>query len=249
MPNPTNNDFENWTSGLPDNWTKSGGEECNQSTDSYSGTYACELNIPSPSYWSGQYVSVKSENFILGNPFTFYANKPVSSGSLDTYYADLVVYIKRASDNVTLYSISYADDDLSSSYQQKTIDTAGNVGVEAYCIFSLRIPAICLPDSTLIEIEKGKIKITDIKIGDIVIGGKVLKIIKYPTPIEHKYYKFITEDGEVIASKGHPFKSKVLRIELVNLKSKYTCDILTETGLYKVNGVWVKSTLGNKKWP
>lgn len=247
MANPLNNDFEIWTDEHhPENWTHQQYDNgiCNKSTDKYEGAFACELYIETPHPYSGQYSSVKSSNFIAGDSVTVYLKIDASSESLDTNHFYVGVYVYRASNGAYLAGNTFYDADLSSSYVQKSIDISTYKGIEIYIKIVLSTPMACLPDFTLIETKEGNIKIMDVKEGDEVIGGKVLKIVKFDCPSNHKYYKFITEDGIVIASKNHPFKSKIIKIELCDIKSEFVCDILTESGYYKINGVTVKSTLG-----
>jgi len=249
--NPTNNNFENWTtpgsegtSGDCDNWAESanyGSSSVYRSGDSYAGSYSAELGIDF-SNWSGlAYVQIESEAFVCGTSTTYYV-KSVEGSWTGTYF---IVYVIRDSDEAVLYTSSsmYPGDGLTTTWQQKTIDSSGFAGTSVRIKFEIYDVAVCLPDNTKIDTIDGYIKVNDIKIGDEVIGGKILDIRKIPRPKNHKLYLHKTVDGQVVCSKEHPFISKIVGMEEIDVKTEYLCDILTTSGKYRINGVWLKSTI------
>lgn len=101
----------------------------------------------------------------------------------------------------------------------------------------------CLPKGTEIETSEGKIKIEDIKVGDEVIGGKVISKSQTLRTRDHKFYKHNFENGFVVMSKGHPYFDELKSIEDFENDSECTYDILTEDGYYYVDGIKLGSTI------
>lgn len=101
----------------------------------------------------------------------------------------------------------------------------------------------CLPGDAMIETETGEVSIQGIKVGDFVVGGQVIAIQQIKRAKGHKFHKVLTVDGTVIMSPGHPTVSKQVSSEPVDHESECTYDILTTTGGYRVNGVWLLSTM------
>jgi hypothetical protein len=101
----------------------------------------------------------------------------------------------------------------------------------------------CFPNRTEVDTENGTKKIEDIKLGDNIVGGKVIKISKEPAGNDFMFCDFVTTDGELTASRDHPIYSKILDIKSSKVKSEYAYDILTDSGTYSVNGIKVGSTI------
>ncbi len=105
----------------------------------------------------------------------------------------------------------------------------------------------CLPKGTLIALENNKtIKIEEIKTGDVVKGGKVVKVHKsiHKLPLYIWQFEF-SKNRFVKASYVHPFAEEVLNIKRTKKRIKTTYDILTDSGYYYVNNVKCLSTLDN----
>lgn len=141
MPNPNNNDFENWDSPTDlQNWTETvNGGEVNRTEEAYSGIYGCELNIPTPILGSGKYAKIKSEDFVVGTSITIYMKKSASSGNLNNYAAYVGILVYRASDNFLLKYNLYYNGDFTTEYQKYTLDTTEIVGQTVYCVFILEL--------------------------------------------------------------------------------------------------------------
>lgn len=101
----------------------------------------------------------------------------------------------------------------------------------------------CLPDDAMIETEEGEVAVKDLRVGDVVIGGTIIAIQQVKRRPGHRFHKVVTTDGVVIMSPGHPTMSKRVGSEPVDHESDCTYDILTTTGGYRINKVWVLSTM------
>ena len=85
-----------------------------------------------------------------------------------------------------------------------------------------------------------------IKMGDEIKGGEVIEVSKLPRPEGHIFWLHTFDTGEVVMSKGHPFFDTLIALDETYNTSEYTCDILTDTGYYYVDGVKLGSTLGGE---
>jgi len=101
----------------------------------------------------------------------------------------------------------------------------------------------CFPEGSKVNTKDGDKNIEDIKLGDEIVGGNVLKISKELAGDDFMFCDFVTKDGELIASRDHPIYSKILDIKSSKVKSEYAYDILTDSGTYFVNGIKVGTTI------
>ena len=104
----------------------------------------------------------------------------------------------------------------------------------------------CLPLGTQIEIEDGSTRpVEEIRVGDQVKGGEVIKIFSKKRTKDHWFTKHYFKNGAVITmTMGHPYHDELERTSPdYDEKSPCTCDILTDSGVYYVNGVKLGSTL------
>lgn len=102
----------------------------------------------------------------------------------------------------------------------------------------------CLPRGTEIEIDKNNfVKVEDVKVGDFVRGGRVLKTRKIKRKEGHKFYQHNFKTGSVIMSAGHPYFGALVNKEPVENPSEHTYDLLTSEGYYYVNGIKLGSTI------
>ncbi len=130
---------------------------------------------------------------------------------------------------------------------------------------------ICLTAGTLIETPEGPIPVEQVRAGTIVwtmdeqgkiVAAPVLKISNTPVPAGFQVVKVSLSDGRsVAASPGHPTAelrplgdyrvgdsldgAVITGFILETYDGSATYDLLPagETGLYKANGIWLKSTL------
>lgn len=131
----------------------------------------------------------------------------------------------------------------STGTQQTTADTGTSDTMNAISTGLTLAMLMCLPKDTEIETEHGVVKVQNIKAGDVVKGGRVIRVHSLYVGEGHKFYKFTFKDGkEVVASKTHPFFDAPESIEEYS-EGSVTYDILTESGHYYINGVDVASTL------
>lgn len=103
--------------------------------------------------------------------------------------------------------------------------------------------ALCLPKGTQIQTEDGSMNVEDVKVGDKVIGGEVIKTHSQIRPATHVFFNHIFPTGNVIMSFGHPYYDELLNITKAVHDSEKTYDILTTDGYYMVNGVKLGSTI------
>ena len=126
-------------------------------------------------------------------------------------------------------------------------------------------PICCSPD-TKIRTNAGERRISDIKVGDIVLtdSEKPVKVkrISQVKVINHKILKITLNDGTILEiSPGHPTADGrtlgdlkngellngqiVIKTKLIPYAYEYTYDILpdSKTGHYYANGVLIGSTL------
>lgn len=104
--------------------------------------------------------------------------------------------------------------------------------------------AMCLPERTEIETEDGVKAVETIKPGDKVKGGTVVSTIMRLRRDGHKFYRHNFVNGtSVVMSKGHPYYDELESLNVEAHDSKYTYDILTDSGFYFVNGAKLGSTI------
>lgn len=123
--------------------------------------------------------------------------------------------------------------------------SAGPSSFEKYLPYLL-MAAGCMPLGTLIEMADGTHKhIELVQVGDLVRGGKVLETIHVPRSRNHKFWFHRRDDGKgVVASKDHPFEDdSTMPVRSIIVGGEFTYDILTESGVYYVNGIALRSTL------
>ncbi len=113
----------------------------------------------------------------------------------------------------------------------------GGLGTLGGAMLTKTTTMLCIPEGSDIELENGTQKVEELQEGDIIKGGKVLKIRKMFNGEDFFYCDFDTEKGNVIASRDHPIYTKINEIKKSELKTDYSYDILTETGKYYINGV------------
>jgi hypothetical protein len=105
-------------------------------------------------------------------------------------------------------------------------------------------PMMCLPSGTLIELANGdNARVEDLKVGDDVVGGKIIATHSRKRSENHQFYRHIFNTGAVVMSDGHPYHDTLVGVNLVDHGSPNTYDILTDQGFYLVNGVKLGSTI------
>lgn len=148
-------------------------------------------------------------------------------------------------------------EDLFRLYQLSTGGTGGTAptqgllgnaagGIGAGVGMGLGALMLCLPKGSQIKTKDGHINVEDVKMGDEVVGGKVIATIQKKRDENHRFYLHKFKDGDVVMSKGHPYYDELKSMEIVAHDSPYTYDILTDEGFYYVNGVKLGSTLDSK---
>ena len=131
---------------------------------------------------------------------------------------------------------------------------------------------ICLSAGTLIDTPNGLIPVEQLRVGMSIwttdesgnrIIGTVIDTVKRQAPLSFLLTRITLEDGRsVTASPGHPAAdgralayyragdvldgSRIILIESVTYLDSATYDILTSgpTGLYRANGILLRSTIG-----
>lgn len=145
-------------------------------------------------------------------------------------------------------------EDLFRLYQLSTGGTGGTAptqgllgnaagGIGAGVGMGLGALMLCLPKGTPIKTKDGHINVEDVKIGDEVVGGKVIATVQKKRDADHRFYLHKFEGKEVVMSKGHPYFEELKSMEIVAHDSPYTYDIMTDSGYYYVNEIRLGSTL------
>lgn len=103
----------------------------------------------------------------------------------------------------------------------------------------------CLPKGTMIELESGAaIAVENITVGLKVKGGEVIARIQCKRHEDHMFSEHVFKSGTVIMTQGHPYFNELMQDPVpVTHDSECTYDILTDSGIYYVNGVKLGSTL------
>lgn len=117
------------------------------------------------------------------------------------------------------------------------LGAAGQIGAAALPLM------FCLPKDALIDTPWGPVPVKDIQVGEEVVGGTVIATIMRQRYDGHRFYDHKFTTGTVTMSAGHPSEDTLLELTVSDNKSKYTYDILTTEGWYKVNGVTLRSTI------
>lgn len=130
---------------------------------------------------------------------------------------------------------------------------------------------VCLAAGTLIDTIQGAVPVQEIRPGMSVwtldasgapITAPVVQIIRRPVPTDFQIVHLVLQDGRALfVSPNHPTDdgrrigelrsgdildgASVARFELVPYPDGWTYDLLPtgETGTYRANGIWLKSTL------
>jgi hypothetical protein len=150
------------------------------------------------------------------------------------------------------------------------IDTAAKVDIVSKQPAGPPNCPICLSDATSIDTPTGAVRVTDLRVGDLVwtqdasrarVAAALLAVASVEAPAGHEVLRIVLEDGRgMTASPGHPAAdgrllgalavgeeldgSRITSIERLPYRGR-TYDVLPAgpTGVYWANGVLLGSTL------